>query len=242
MPKVTEPLATFPLDPPAPPAPSRLRQSTVGAAKWLAALLGLVVLPQFAYAAIRFHQLATRAPGIADLIPPWWLLLGCAIPAVLLVRHAWGADAMALARRPWRGLGCLLAPAAAMIAVGMAGAAFGAHQEGMMAELGVELAAPSPWGLVLAIGLMAPVLEELAFRGLAWRWLRPGLGAAGTIGVSSAVFAGLHVGQYGAFGVAMVASMAVVLGLVRERTGSLLLCIGGHMGVNLMAVAALLAS
>jgi len=241
---VTEPLAILPLDPPAPPAASPLRQTTVGMAKWLAALLGLMVVPQFAYAGIRLYQLSPRTPGIADLIPPWWLLLACAIPAVFLVRHAWGGDGVAIVRRPFRSLGCLLAPLATMIAVGMAGAALGAHQEGMMAELGVELAAPStsPWALVLAIGLMAPVLEELAFRGLAWRWLRPGLGAGGTIVVSSAVFAGLHAGQYGAFGLAMVGAMALVLGLVRERTGSLLLCIGGHMGVNLMAVAALLAS
>ena len=35
--------------------------------------------------------------------------------------------------------------------------------------------------------------------------------------------------------------MALALGLVRERTGSLLLCIGGHMLVNLMSVSALLA-
>ena len=237
-----DPEATLPLDPPAPPAASRLRQSTTGMAKWLAALLALVVVPQFAYAAIRLHQLSTtRAPNIADLLPPWWLMLACAMPAILLVRHGWGGDAVAIARRPFRSLGSVLAPLATMIAVAMAGAALGAHQEGMMAELGVELAAPSPWALVLAIGLMAPLLEELAFRGLAWRWLRPGLGAAGTIAVSSAVFAGLHAGQYGAFGLAMVAAMAIVLGLVRERTGSLLLCIGGHMGVNLMAVAALLA-
>jgi membrane protease YdiL (CAAX protease family) len=210
-------------------------------ASWLAALLVLVVLPQLVYAAIRLYSLSTRAPGIADLLPPWWLLLACAAPAIVLARHAWGADAVAIARRPWRSLGHLLAAPAAMIAVGMAGAALGAHQEGMMAELGAELAAPSPWALVLAIGLLAPVLEELVFRGLAWRWLRPGLGAGGTIVASSAVFAALHAGQYGAFGVAMVAAMALVLGLVRERTGSLLLCIGGHMLVNLMAVAALLA-
>lgn len=45
--------------------------------------------------------------------------------------------------------------------------------------------------LVATILVMAPVLEETVFRGLCWRWLRPGrpvLAAA----VSSVLFAGVH--------------------------------------------------
>lgn len=233
----------FPDTPPMPsPAPSRTRQVLAAVGKWLGALLALVVAPQFAYGAVQFFLHPHARPGIGDLIPPWWLLMASAIPAVLLAGHRWRADAAGVLARPARSLGCVVAPFAAMLAVGLVGTAFGARQEPMMAELGSELAQRPAWALGLAIALMAPVLEEVAFRGLAWRWLRPVLGGNGTIGASSLVFVALHAGQYGGFGLLMVAALATVLGTIRERTGSLLLCIGGHVLVNTLSVAALLAS
>jgi membrane protease YdiL (CAAX protease family) len=134
----------------------------------------------------------------------------------------------------------VLLPIAASMVVGIVANALHAQREGMMDSLQDELSARPDRAVMLAIVVLAPLLEELLFRGLAWRWLRPGFGAAGTLAISSLVFVGLHAGQYGALGLALVSVLALALGTIRERTGSLLLCIGGHALVNGFAIAALL--
>jgi membrane protease YdiL (CAAX protease family) len=182
----------------------------------------------------------SRELQFADLIPPWWLLLATCLPVLLLLRHRWLADLADRWRQPWRSAGWALLPVTVSVAVGMAATVFGVQREGMMTALQGELAARPDRGLIVAIALLAPLLEELVFRGLAWHWLRSSWGATGTLLLSSAVFVGLHAGQYQGIGLLLVAALALALGTIRERTGSLLLCIAGHALVNGFAVAALL--
>ena len=87
--------------------------------------------------------------------------------------------------------------------------------------------APAPFaarGAALAVRLLgivvlAPLLEELAFRGALFGLLRPRLGAGPTVGVTALLFTIAHV-QYGAPELIQVFLDGVLFGLARLRTGS----------------------
>jgi membrane protease YdiL (CAAX protease family) len=93
-----------------------------------------------------------------------------------------------------------------------------------------EFTGPLPWskvaGLLLAVSVFAPFLEETMFRGALYfhlrrRW-RPWLSAA----VVSLLFAAIH--PQGWAGIPVLASIAIVLALLREWRGSLLASMTGH--------------
>lgn len=91
-------------------------------------------------------------------------------------------------------------------------------------------------GLTLVVTLLAPVLEESLFRGYlftAWRHTR--LGLTGTLLLTSVLFVGLHVNQYHWVHLTFVFMLAVILGLSREKTGSLWTSIILHGANNLIS-------
>lgn len=176
----------------------------------------------------------------ARLVPPWWLSIPSLLLAFWLLRdHSWRGDAAGIGARPARSLGFLVMPWLAVALVGGIGGLLRAKPEEMMVGLQSTLATGSQWTLVIALVLVAPLLEELIFRGLGWKYLRPDLGALGTIAVSCLSFTFLHAGQYDLFGLAMILAMALSLSWIRERA-SLLLCIGAHALSNGLAVVAML--
>jgi uncharacterized protein len=90
--------------------------------------------------------------------------------------------------------------------------------------------------LLFAIVIVAPIVEELLFRG----FLLPGfsrtpLGAVGGVALTALVWAGLHI-QYNVWGIGEVLLMGVLLGAVRVRTGSLIPCLAIHVINNLVAM------
>ena len=75
--------------------------------------------------------------------------------------------------------------------------------------------------LILALVLIAPVLEEVVFRGFLFEGLRHSrLGPAGAIVVAALVWAAVHL-QYEWFYVVQVFVAGLLLGVARHRTGSL---------------------
>lgn len=96
----------------------------------------------------------------------------------------------------------------------------------------------SPTALVLywmTLVVTAPVAEEIIFRGFLMRgWSESRLGIAGTILLTSAVFAAIHL-QYNVVTLLMVFALGVVLGVMRWRSGSTLLPIMMHAAWNLSA-------
>lgn len=89
----------------------------------------------------------------------------------------------------------------------------------------------------LTIVLLAPVLEELVFRGYLFKaWRHSWLGASGTILLTSVLFVLLHTGQYSWIVMGQLFVFAVILGLAREKTGSVLTSWLLHMLNNLIAV------
>jgi len=85
--------------------------------------------------------------------------------------------------------------------------------------------------LWLAVVAVAPVTEELLFRGFLHRgWAASRLGVVGTIVLTSALWAALHQ-QYNLLGIAFIFSMGLIFGWMRQRSGSTTLTIALH-GLN----------
>jgi HAD superfamily hydrolase (TIGR01509 family) len=89
--------------------------------------------------------------------------------------------------------------------------------------------------LGFAIIVVAPLMEEVLFRGFLFEGvLQSRLGAVGAVGLTSLVWALIHV-QYDAYGIATIFVTGLLLGYVRLKTGSLYATIFLHGLMNLVA-------
>jgi hypothetical protein len=89
--------------------------------------------------------------------------------------------------------------------------------------------------LWLATIVVAPVTEELLFRGFLHRgWAPSRLGIFGTIVLTSALWAALHQ-QYNWLGILCIFLMGLIFGWMRQRSGSTTLTIMLHSLNNLLA-------
>ena len=87
----------------------------------------------------------------------------------------------------------------------------------------------------LAVVVVAPIAEEVAFRGFLFRGLSATwLGVAGTMVLTSAAWAAMHV-QYDWVTLAQIFLIGLLLGWLRWASGSTLLTILLHMLANLAA-------
>ncbi|MGB9365234.1 MAG: type II CAAX endopeptidase family protein [Xanthobacteraceae bacterium] len=86
-----------------------------------------------------------------------------------------------------------------------------------------------------AVVIVAPISEEIAFRGFLFRGLSASwLGVSGTMVATSAAWACMHV-QYDSFTLAQIFLIGLLLGWIRWASGSTLLTIGLHVLANLAA-------
>jgi membrane protease YdiL (CAAX protease family) len=90
--------------------------------------------------------------------------------------------------------------------------------------------------LWLTFVLVAPIAEEIMFRGFLFRgWVRSESSAIPAIVVISLLFAAMHVVQYDWFGILQVFFIGLLLAIARWRSGSTLLTILMHALANLWA-------
>lgn len=105
-------------------------------------------------------------------------------------------------------------------------------------EFTVDIYRTSVWPplLWLALIVFAPAFEEGFFRGFLFAGFRQSrIGITGTIVITSLLWTVLHI-QYGAFELAVIFVMGILLGVMRFRTGSLLTPILMHAFFNLIAL------
>jgi hypothetical protein len=94
---------------------------------------------------------------------------------------------------------------------------------------------------LLTVSLLAPLTEELIFRGLLMRWLLPFAKVTGAVLISGVVFGlihgqfFLHPGVQGWLLTVQLALTGVLLGAWVARTGSLRTSFAMHAGFNLAA-------
>src|SRR5207244_9911328 len=85
----------------------------------------------------------------------------------------------------------------------------------------------------IAVVIVAPISEEVAFRGFLFRGLSASwLGISGTLIATSAAWAAMHV-QYDTFTLAQIFLIGLLLGWMRWASRSTLLTIMLHMLANL---------
>lgn len=91
-------------------------------------------------------------------------------------------------------------------------------------------------GVFITIVLVAPVVEELVFRGYFFRvWRSSFLKCWGTLMLTSILFTAMHAGQYPLQLLAVLFCFSLLLGLAREKTGSVYVPIAMHAANNLLA-------
>jgi CAAX protease family protein len=102
-------------------------------------------------------------------------------------------------------------------------------------EAARDAGAPAILLLLIAAVVAAPIGEEIMFRGFLFRgWAASPLGVTGTIVVTSAVWAAIHV-QYDWYGILQVFCLGLLFGWVRARSGSILLTMMMHAVCNIAA-------
>jgi len=89
--------------------------------------------------------------------------------------------------------------------------------------------------LVFSFVFLAPLQEEVLFRGFLYRGFAPALGMWPAILLISAMWAITHV-QYQWFFVGEIFALGIAFGWLRAKTGSLLLTFILHATVNAMAI------
>jgi len=97
--------------------------------------------------------------------------------------------------------------------------------------------------MVIAIVLVAPVLEELLHRGLIFDLLSRRVGAIAASGIGTVLFVGMHFvgasGQVEPIRLVSLVTFSLAMYVVRVRWNSLILCVLAHMVLNLIGFAAI---
>lgn len=91
------------------------------------------------------------------------------------------------------------------------------------------------WLLWITLILAAPLIEELFFRGFLLQGLSGSfVGPIGAVVISSMLWAAMHV-QYDLYFMSSIFVLGLLLGAARLKTGSLVLTLGLHATLNLVA-------
>ena len=105
-------------------------------------------------------------------------------------------------------------------------------------SIAIYESARGSWILWLAIVLAAPLLEEMLFRGFLFSGIAASFpGPAGAIVTTSLLWAIIHV-QYDYFWMLSIFIIGLALGMVRYKTGSIVLTFTLHAAINLVAMVA----
>jgi membrane protease YdiL (CAAX protease family) len=170
-------------------------------------------------------------------------IVGLVAPIVVLViavksRNSSLRNYFALNWAPRRdlvlGTACLLALIAAFEAMEILFGFDGGTKSVSSTYQAAKLAGALP-ALWLSVVIVAPVAEELVFRGFLHRgWSTSRLGTLGTIILTSVIWAALHQ-QYSWVGIVYIFIIGLIFGWMRQRSGSTTLTIGLHALNNLIA-------
>lgn len=179
-------------------------------------------------------QIQTHIQSPAALVGMYLVQFCMLLPVVLLVAQFKGQsrwETLALRRFPVKSLAIWM-PA---LLVFLAAQLLVVHALDIEpGEFIQSLAGSRHLPVALVIVFAAPLLEELVFRGYLFKaWRRSRLGFSGTLLLTSLLFTATHAGQYHWVYMGFVFVLSLLLGLAREKSGSVLLPILLHAGNNL---------
>ena len=157
-------------------------------------------------------------------------LLAVAAAVIPLGRMAW--PALGLRPTGWRPL---VLGALGTLALSVVVSQSGLQPEGMKQALNVSAQPAQLLAALLVMAVLAPLVEELVFRGLLYGWLESRWGSTVAFIVSSLAFAAAH---YEWKHIVLVLPLGLLFGYLRRRTNSLVPSLVAHMANNGVAVAA----
>lgn len=164
------------------------------------------------------------------------LVAGYFALAVRMAKVPFG-EYMALNWPTWRdiltGIGVL---AAVLVAAGVAATLSGQETPEFMTE---SFRTARDAGIlplfIFSLAVLAPIQEELFFRGFLYRGLSTGIGPWPTIALTSAVWSVVHL-QYEWFFIAEIFILGLAFGWLRMRSRSTILTMLLHGGMNTLAI------
>jgi membrane protease YdiL (CAAX protease family) len=121
------------------------------------------------------------------------------------------------------------------VALSVAVSQFGIEPQGMKQVLEVVREPHEVAVSLLLIGVLAPIVEELVFRGLLYGWIAGRWGGTAGLVVSSLAFAAAH---YEPAHIILVLPLGFLFGWLRRRTDSLLPSLCSHIVNNSFALLA----
>jgi len=226
-------------EPPAAPPPSER-----GWPPWLGFVtLGVVVF----VSNVVFSIVAGASGADFDDTPAWLDLAGAVILQSSLLAAALIAASLFMPLHPWQfGLRPVRFPrAVGWAALGMVAfylsaalwvALIGEPEQSTAEDIGAEESDLALYAAGVMFIFMAPVAEEVFFRGFFYGALRSRLPVIWAALVCGVVFGAIHFGS-GVSAVPILMVLGVIFCLVREKTGSLYPCIGMHALNNTLAYA-----
>ncbi len=152
----------------------------------------------------------------------------------------WGED-FGLRLTPFR-TGALFIGVGLQIVVGFASVLFIPEDslEQGISDIVAETTGLWPKILIAVLSvILAPIVEELIFRGVLLRWLQSVMAAPWAVLVSALLFAAFHLLDANLYILPGLMVVGLVLGWVAARDGNLSRAIPIHMGFNLVGVVAL---
>jgi membrane protease YdiL (CAAX protease family) len=209
---------------------------------WVATQVGGAVLFliwwQSFHAPILLERIASNGPAIAFAVlfsTPF--VIGFLALAVRYSRVSF-VEYLALKRPRWRDLGLAIAGLIALlVTASVLDAAAGKQMPDFVTD---SFASAREAGLVplliLAFVILAPLQEELVFRGFLYRGFCAGFGHLPTILLTAGAWALLHA-QYEWYFVVQIFILGLYFGWLRWRTGSTLVTFVVHALINATAIA-----
>ncbi len=170
--------------------------------------------------------------GMLGILGAFYGVLLCSVVVAVAPLGSAARQALGLRGAGWRPV---VAGVVGTVVLSVAVSKIGPEVKGMQA---VEELVREPHALlpsVLLLGVLAPVVEELIFRGLLYGWIAGRWGTIPAWLVSSIAFAVAH---YEPAHIILVLPLGLLFGYLRRRTDSLLPSIAAHIVNNGFAVLA----
>lgn len=133
----------------------------------------------------------------------------------------------------WRVLLWVVLCMVVVVVMGVLYHQLGARESDLMSDIGH---ARYPLAVTASVALVAPLVEEMVFRGFVYGGFERSIGRWSALWLSSLIFALMHAGQYNLPEVMQVLVLGLMLGLARMRTGSIWTSTAMHMVNNGVAV------
>jgi membrane protease YdiL (CAAX protease family) len=196
--------------------------------RWWSVAIFVVLLPALLAPAVWLMAATSMLPLLAAFFGSALLALMIAV----LPLGRWAFAALGFRAVGWRPivLGTLVA-----LAVSVAVTQLGIEPEGIRQAMEIAREPPMFMASLLLMGVLAPFVEEMVFRGLLYGWLAGLWGTTAAWIISSLCFAAAHLELAH---VLLVLPLGLWLGWLRRRTDSLWPSLVAHMLNNGLAVAA----